>query len=58
MASIKITDLNPVGSDLFSGSESFLNDLDESDLLGVEGGMWPYIAFVGGYIAVTAMFGC
>jgi hypothetical protein len=58
MASIKINNLNPAGSELFSSLENYLNDLDESEELGIKGGMWPYIAGVAGVIAVTAMFGC
>lgn len=58
MASIKISDLHPAGSDLFSDSESYLNELSESEEWGVKGGMWPYIAFVGGFIAASAAFGC
>jgi membrane protein DedA with SNARE-associated domain len=37
MSHIIISDLRPVGYDLFSGSESFLNDLSD-DELGVQGG--------------------
>ncbi len=37
MASIKISELHPAGSDLFQDSESFLNELTE-DELGLEGG--------------------
>lgn len=38
MASIKIHDLNPAGSELFHDSESFLNELTDEEL-GVEGGL-------------------
>lgn len=37
MASIKIDNLGPAGSDMFKDSESFLNELTE-DKLGVSGG--------------------
>ncbi|WP_193193986.1 hypothetical protein [Nostoc sp. MG11] len=37
MACIKINNLAPAGSDLFKGSESFLNELTEEEL-GVSGG--------------------
>jgi hypothetical protein len=37
MASIKIHDLRPAGSELFNDSESFLNELTEGEL-GVSGG--------------------
>ncbi|BAU13089.1 hypothetical protein LEP3755_36260 [Leptolyngbya sp. NIES-3755] len=32
MASIKISELRPVGSELFQDSESFLNELNDRDL--------------------------
>ncbi|MBC1236968.1 hypothetical protein VF14_33345 [Nostoc linckia z18] len=37
MATIKIHDLSPAGSDLFQDSESFLNELTDEEL-GVHGG--------------------
>lgn len=57
MASIKINNLNPAGSDLFSSSENYLNELDESEELGIKGGMWPWIAGVAGAIAVSVSVG-
>jgi hypothetical protein len=41
MASIKISDLRPSGLDLFVDSESFLNDLSDSDLANTNGGATP-----------------
>ncbi|AFZ59459.1 hypothetical protein H6G54_07835 [Anabaena cylindrica FACHB-243] len=41
MASIKISDLRPSGLDLFVDSESFLNDLNDSDLAATNGGATP-----------------
>lgn len=38
MASIKINDLRPTGSELFHDSETFLNELTEEEL-GVQGGL-------------------
>lgn len=32
MASIKISELRPVGSELFADSESFLNELNEQEI--------------------------
>jgi hypothetical protein len=37
MATIKIHDLNPAGSELFQDSESFLNELTDAEL-GLQGG--------------------
>ena len=41
MASIKISDLRPSGLELFVDSESFLNDLSDSDLTMTNGGATP-----------------
>ncbi|MBD2676198.1 MULTISPECIES: hypothetical protein [Nostoc] len=38
MATIKIHDLSPAGSELFQDSESFLNELTDEEL-GVHGGL-------------------
>ncbi|BAY76950.1 hypothetical protein NSTC745_06970 [Nostoc sp. DSM 114161] len=38
MATIKIHDLSPAGSELFQDSESFLNELTDEEL-GVNGGL-------------------
>lgn len=43
MASIKISDLRPSGFNLFVDSESFLDELSESDLATINGGATPYI---------------
>ena len=39
MASIKINNLQPAGSDLFSGSENYLNELTNQELNIVNGGI-------------------
>ncbi len=38
MATIKISELRPVGSELFQDSESFLNELNEKEILTAVGG--------------------
>ncbi|BAZ03563.1 hypothetical protein [Calothrix sp. NIES-3974] len=38
MASIKVAELRPAGSELFQDSESFMNELNEMDTLSVHGG--------------------
>ena len=38
MSLIQISDLNPAGSDLFAGTESFLTDLQENDSNSIFGG--------------------
>ncbi|MBW4570961.1 MAG: hypothetical protein KME31_23945 [Tolypothrix carrinoi HA7290-LM1] len=44
MATIKINNLNAAGSELFSDSESFLNDLTENEIENLIGAGW-YIRF-------------
>ncbi|HLP87882.1 MAG TPA: hypothetical protein VK184_04640 [Nostocaceae cyanobacterium] len=38
MATIKLSELNAVGSELFQDSESFLNDMNDVDTMSVHGG--------------------
>jgi hypothetical protein len=42
--SIKITDLKPTGSELFSDSETFMNELTGDKLIDIKGGAttWSY----------------
>jgi hypothetical protein len=40
MANISIPNLNPSGSDLFSDTESYMNDFTDSDLDQVNGGIY------------------
>lgn len=46
MANIKISDLHSTGSDLFSDSESYMNELGDSQLDIINGGSTPIIASV------------
>jgi hypothetical protein len=39
MAAIKISDLQPVGSEFFMGEENFISELSDADLKGVHGGI-------------------
>ncbi|MEH2205416.1 MAG: hypothetical protein V7K53_15260 [Nostoc sp.] len=41
MANILISELRPAGAELFYGSESFMNDLTDSELDITKGGMTP-----------------
>jgi lactobin A/cerein 7B family class IIb bacteriocin len=45
MATITIYDLSPAGLDLFSGSESYINELSENELDDVNGG-FPFTIVV------------
>ena len=38
MASIKISDLQPAGSDFFNDSETFMSELTDSELVNTQGG--------------------
>jgi hypothetical protein len=42
MATISIRDLRPAGADLFDGSESYLQELSDIELLGTNGGSSPF----------------
>lgn len=46
MSTVKLTELQPLGSELFDDSESYLNELQEQDLKAIHGG--------GGYSALTS----
>ncbi len=39
MANIKISNLHPTGVELFSDSESYLNDLNDQDIESINGGL-------------------
>ncbi|NJM71154.1 MAG: hypothetical protein HC862_13520 [Scytonema sp. RU_4_4] len=39
MANIEINNLHPAGSELFQDSESFLNELSDRQMWGVQGGL-------------------
>lgn len=54
MASIKVADLRPIGSDLFSDSQSFLNEISEEEL-GIEGGGTP-LSFVIVSVTIAASY--
>ncbi|MEH2261275.1 hypothetical protein [Nostoc sp.] len=43
MASIKISELRPAGSELFQDSESFLNELNEKETLSLVGGAFTFV---------------
>ena len=45
MASINISELRPVGSDLFSDSESYISELSEGEL-GIQGGLLQLLTVV------------
>lgn len=61
MATIKISDLRPTGSDLFSDSEGYMNDLGESEFDGIYGGLTPALvlsAFRLGYAGARSSQQC
>lgn len=53
MATINISDLRPAGSDLFSDSEGYMNELGDSEFDATYGGSTP--ACVSATIAVSAI---
>ena len=42
MAKIAISELRPAGAELFDGSESFLQELTDTELNGTKGGGTPF----------------
>jgi len=61
MATIYISDLRPTGSDLFSDSESYINDLDDNEFGSIQGGLTPgaaVLAFRVGYAAARSSQQC
>jgi hypothetical protein len=46
MATIKIVDLNPVGSEFFADSESYLNELTDDELNMTQGGTSPILVSI------------
>jgi hypothetical protein len=49
MAVITVSNLRPSGLDLFDSSESYLQELSDTELEGTKGGVTP--VFVAGFIA-------
>lgn len=45
MANIKVNDIKPAGAELFTDSESFFDELNESDLNKLIGGRLPQTTF-------------
>lgn len=55
MATIAIFDLHPIGSNLFSDSEGYMNDLDENELFIINGGIISlFCNLIINYVIVTA----
>ncbi|RUT10211.1 hypothetical protein DSM106972_007060 [Dulcicalothrix desertica PCC 7102] len=46
MATIKISNLRPTGAELFSDSESYMNELGDSELVSVNGGLTSPLCIV------------
>ncbi|MDF5706647.1 MAG: hypothetical protein PUP90_02925 [Nostoc sp. S4] len=53
MATIKISDLHPVGSEFFIDSESFLNELTEDELNITKGGSTPFCIAIAVSVSVS-----
>ncbi|MFN6569529.1 hypothetical protein [Dendronalium sp. ChiSLP03b] len=51
MATINISDLRPTGSDLFSDSEGYMNDLGDSEFDGIYGGLTPALVWSAATVA-------
>jgi hypothetical protein len=55
MASIKISDLHVAGSDLFSASESYMNEVSEGEL-NIRGGILPLLLGIAVGIAISEYY--
>jgi hypothetical protein len=47
MANITISNLRPAGADLFDSSESYLQELSDTELLDTNGGLLPVVFLAG-----------
>ena len=54
MANITISELRPAGADLFDGSESFLQELTDTELNGTKGGATPAALWLGLFVGMVA----
>ncbi|MEQ8537096.1 MAG: hypothetical protein RIB93_06490 [Coleofasciculus sp. D1-CHI-01] len=54
MATIKISNLNPVGSEFFNDSETYLNELNGEQLNMIQGGSTPACIAVSVSVAYSA----
>jgi len=57
MASIKISELSPVGAELFQDSESFLNELNGHEMEHVVGGGKKYSFYYNYQVSVQSING-
>jgi hypothetical protein len=55
MANIEISDLQPAGSELFSDSESYLNEMSIGELVGIQGGSSNLCWAISSYITGKAV---
>lgn len=56
MAIITVSDLHPTGSELFSDSENYLKDLDDSEFNHLQGGF--SLLIYAGVLALESSAGC
>jgi hypothetical protein len=58
MAKITISELRPAGVELFDGSESYLQELTDTELNGTKGGITPvvFVAGVGVGILISSRY--
>jgi hypothetical protein len=54
MATIAISDLSITGLDLFSDSESYMNELSDGDMVGIKGGGTPVITLTIAYTVAVS----
>lgn len=54
MATINISDLHPTGSDLFSDSEGYMNELGDSEIGAIQGGRTSLLCVAISIVIVVA----
>ena len=54
MATINISDLKPTGSELFSDSEGYMNELGDDELEDIYGGIAPLVIISGVRVGIAA----
>lgn len=58
MANIKISDLQPVGSEFFSDSENYMDEISEGEFNHIVGGSSPVCLSVGARVASMSSVRC
>jgi hypothetical protein len=58
MSTISISNLKPSGLELFSDSESYLNEISENELTDITGGSSPICLSIGARVSAASSYRC